>query len=200
MVKPLIGVCAACVMSSIAAVAVSGSGASTTPSTNPYESRYERNVAGLGLPDQTFDNVLPPNADLGMTGFVAPGQSSRTCSSTCSKTCSTTCTTTRGCKTQTQGCQGTTTAPATTQPAKSSALPAGSVLITPDLNARTVVNAQRALVIAGYQGLCVTGAEGSPDYKAALVDFQRRQSLTASGEVNDATWAKFQQLLLKASR
>lgn len=202
MVKSFFGVCAACVMSSIAAVAMSGSGTSTTPATNPYAPRYEKNVVGMALPDQSLDSVLPPNADLTSAGFVAPLQSSKTCSSTCSKTCSTTCTTTRGCKTQTQGCQGTTIPPTTTttQPARPSTLPTGSVQITQNLTARTIVNTQRALVIAGYEGLCVTGVETSPEYKAALLDFQRRQGLPPSGEVNDATWASLQQLLVKVSR
>lgn len=106
---------------------VASSGAREVP-TNPYTSLYERSLAGMARPDQTFDGVLAPDAPVEAVAISAPiAQSSKTCSQRCSTRCSTSCTTTRGCSTQckvqTDGCGGTVTRPTPPSTRATAALP-----------------------------------------------------------------------------
>lgn len=174
---------------------------------NPYADKYARNLVGMSLPDQTLDGVRPPNADV---AFAHDPEGGAQASKTCSQRCSTTCTTTRGCKRQTDGCSGGST-PASPPPysTPSQPLPAAvplmsaptatAVQLTQDLTALTTVNAQRALVIAGYEGLCVTGTI-APAFDVALKDFQSRHRIAATGVLTLETWQVLQPLLLRASR
>lgn len=193
MSKRLIGALLGALSVAVVAMA-SNSGESTQTPQNPYAAVYVKNLAGMKLPDQALDLVLPPDADLKVSEFTATTQASRTCS----QRCSTTCTTTRGCKQQTDGCQGTATQPKPSQPATPSTPIASSVRLTLDVTERTLVNSQRALAIAGYEGFCLDGAD-SPTFRTALRDFQTRQSLPADGVLGDTTWQALRALLVRAT-
>lgn len=186
------------VASSLAAVKVaSTSNASSAPPQNPYAGLYAKNVAGMGLPDQSLDRVLPPDADNAFSDFVEPMTQSKTCSQRCSRTCSTTCTTTRGCKRQTDGCGGAAV-PATPRPSGSAAALPSQVRRSDDLTAHTFINAQRALALAGYEGICVDGVQ-SAAFTSALKDFQSRSDVGVTGVLSENTWQAIEPLLRRMS-
>lgn len=179
----------------VAGALASGSGTLPAPPENPYASHYAKNVTGMQMPDQSLDRVMPADADTGFSSFAEPSTQSKTCS----QRCSTTCTTTRGCKRQTDGCGGTVTpsaprtSPTTPLAQEAAALPP-VVRYSTDLTAHTLINAQRALAIAGYEGLCLDGSY-SPTFTAALKDFQTRNSVVATGVLTDPIWQVLDTLL-----
>jgi hypothetical protein len=196
--KVLAGLAAAV---SVAVVGFARADGPRVPQHNPYAGIYEKSLGAMRQPDQSLDRVLAPDSDWGLSEVEPYVAQSRTCSQRCSTRCSTTCTTTRGCSTlckkQTDGCGGTVAPPPTTNPATlTGRLPSG-VYLASDLTGHSVVNAQRALVVAGYTNLCVDGST-SAAFSEALRDYQARNGLPATGQLTAETWAALDVVLARA--
>lgn len=203
MLRRLVGAIVAASSVAVVVFASSTSNDAATPQ-NPYAAVYANSLAGMKAPDHSLDRVLPPNADFGVAAPVVAAPQSKTCSQRCSTTCSKGCTTTRGCssncKRQSDGCGGSITRPpttTTTSPVETSALlPSSKSPAARDFTARTVLNAQRALVIAGYEGVCVNGLE-SKEFLVALRDFQSKNGLVPQGTMTDFTWQAMRPMLAR---
>lgn len=186
----------------------SGSGTAPALLENPYASVYAKNISGMTKPDQSLDLVMPADAQLAFSSFSEPAAQSKTCSQRCSTTCSNGCTTSRGCSSscrrQSDGCGGTSTGGITTPMsltprAETAPVPPVQTLPTGvpsavDLSVRSVLNAQRALAIAGYEGFCLDNTY-SAGFTASLKDFQSRNSLAAVGVLTTPTWQLLDMIL-----
>jgi hypothetical protein len=113
--------CALVLACAAAAIAIAGASPGKGRPLNPYAAKYERNIAGMGAPDQSLESVMSPTAPISDGVFEPLSPQSKTCSQRCSTRCSTTCTTTRGCSTQckvqTDGCGGSSAKPLPPAPA-----------------------------------------------------------------------------------